>query len=113
MSESARVRQVGALADLRGVLTLFADRTMLALESVDAELRRAQEWLDSQAGHWQTEIRKGEEAVFLAKQELSRKKMMRVGDRAPDCSEQEEALYYAKERLRRADEKLEVTRHWL
>jgi hypothetical protein len=113
MSESARVRHVGALNELGGALTSFADRSLLALESVDAEMRRALDWLDAQVGHWQTEIRKSEEAVFLAKQELGRKKLMRVGDRPPDTSEQEEALYHARERLRRAEDKLEATRNWL
>ena len=48
MSESARVRDVLALDELRGALAEFGEQTMLALESVDAALRRTREWLEDQ-----------------------------------------------------------------
>jgi hypothetical protein len=38
--------------------------------------------------------------------------MMKMGDRPPDCSEQEEALARARQRLAYAEEKLERVRRW-
>jgi hypothetical protein len=113
MSDSARVRSIDALDDLREALIQFGDRTLQALDAAAAELRRTHEWLDDQERYWRDEIRKQEEAVFLAKQELARRRMMKVGDRHVDCSEQEKALRRAKERLEFAEEKQELTRHWL
>ena len=113
MNESARVRFVGTLEELRGALTVFADKSALALECMDAELRRTQEWLERQLAHWQAEIRQCEEAAFLAKQELARKRMMKFDDQPVDTWEQEQALRRAKRRLEVAEDKQEVTRNWL
>jgi hypothetical protein len=95
MSESARVRSV------------------LALEAVENELRRTQEWLEDQDSRWTAEIREQEEASFIAKQELARRRMMKIGERHVDCWEQEKAVRMAQQRLEFAQEKLEITRHWL
>src|SRR4051812_8086827 len=113
MSEAARVHSVATLEVLRGALAEFGDQAQLALEGVDAEVRRALDWLEGQDRHWLAVIRKQEEFVFLAKQELARRRMMKVGDRSPDTSEQEEELHRARRRLEFAQDKLEVTRHWL
>jgi hypothetical protein len=113
MSEGARVRNVEVLDALRVALAEFSDQAGMALEGVEAELRRAQEWLEDQDRHWQTMIRKGEEAVFLAKQDLARRRMMKVGDRPVDCTEQEEELYRAKQQLAHAQDKQEITRQWV
>ena len=113
MSESARVRDVGALDELRGALAEFGGHAMLALEGVDAALRRALDWLEDQDRYWQSVIRTQEDAVHTAKQELSRRRIMKVSDRPPDCTEQEEELRRARRRLEFAQEKQEATRHWL
>jgi hypothetical protein len=113
MSDSARVHSIDALDDLREALIQFGDRTLQALDAASAELRRTHEWLDDQERYWRDQIRKQEEAVFLAKQELARRRMMKVGDRHVDCSDQEKELRRAKERLEFAEEKQELTRHWL
>ncbi len=113
MSDSARVRSVDVLGTLRGALVEFADQTVLALDSVASEIRRAEEWLQDQDRRWQTEIRTQEEAIFLAKQELTRRRVLSAGDRPVDCSEQEKTLRLARQRLEFAEEKLEITRHWL
>lgn len=113
MSDSARVRHVGVLEELRGSLAEFADLATLALEGVDADLRRTREWLERQERHWQATIRKCEDTVNAAKQELARRRLMKAGDRPLDCSEQEEQLHRARRRLEFAEEKQEVTRNWL
>ena len=110
---SARVRSIEALADLKSALCTFAAEAKEALSSVAMDIRRAQSWLDDQMKFWGATVRKCQDDLFQAKQELSRRKMMRIGDRPLDCTEQEEAFQLAKERLAYAEDKLETTRRWL
>jgi hypothetical protein len=109
---SARVRSIEALASLKAALCTFASEAKEALSSAALDIRRAQSWLADQLKHWTGAVRQSEDAVFHAKQELSRRRMMRIGDRPPDCTEQEEALELARRRLEYAEEKLEITRRW-
>jgi chromosome segregation ATPase len=110
---TAHVRSIEALADFKAALCTFAAGAKEAISAAAMEIRRAQNWLDEQHEHWLATVRKCEEDVFQAKQELSRRRMMRIGDRPPDCTEQEEAFELARARLEFAEEKLEQTRTWL
>jgi hypothetical protein len=51
-------------------------------------------------------VRRWEEAVNQARAELARRKMIRIGDRVPDCTEQEDILRAALHRLDEAEDKL-------
>jgi hypothetical protein len=64
-------------------------------------------------GAWQTEIRLAEDALNQAMRELQRKKMMKIGERAPDTSEEEKVVKKCKARLEHAEEKSDRTKHWL
>jgi hypothetical protein len=113
MSESARVTSIDALKDFRADLCLFGDRAKDGLSSVQMAIQRTFDWLDDQGKHWQREVRRWEEAVNQARAELARRKMMRIGDRAPDCTEQEDILRAALHRLDEAEDKLGRTRRAL
>ena len=77
------------------------------------EIRRAQDWLESQLGFWRAEIRRAEDAVHAAKTDLQRKKMMRISDRQPDTTDQEKALGKAQARLDHAEEKQKNVKAWM
>jgi DNA repair exonuclease SbcCD ATPase subunit len=109
---SARVSSLEALVDLKAALCVFSADAKEALSSVEMEIQRTLAWLDEQLKHWRDNVRKCEDEVFQAKAELTRKRMLRVGDRPPDCSEQEEALQLARERLAYAEDKVDTTRRW-
>jgi hypothetical protein len=112
MSDSARVLSVDVLDQMRLALAAFGAESVQALDLADSEIRRIETWLEQMMGHWQAEVRRGEEGVFLAKQELARRKMMESRDHHVDCTDQERALQKAKARLRHAEDKVEVTRNW-
>ena len=57
-------------------------------------------------------LRHWEEAVNQARMELSRRKLIRIGDRAPDCTEQEDILRRALRNLDEAEDKLARARRW-
>jgi hypothetical protein len=113
MSTPARVTSVAALADFRAALATFAQEGRDVLAAVVLDIRRTLDWLDEQHGRWQKEIRRSEDEVFQAQQELARRRLMRVGDRPPDCTEQERALARARARLAYAQEKEATTRRWV
>jgi chromosome segregation ATPase len=108
----ARVRSIEGLAGLKAALCTFAAEAKEALSAAAMDIRRAQSWLDDQYKYWTAAVRKSEDAVFHAKQELSRRRMTKIGDRRPDCTEQEGALELARRRLEYAEDKLEATRRW-
>jgi hypothetical protein len=112
MGPFARVESLESLIELKAALCVFTAEAKEALSSVEMEIQRSVAWLDEQLKQWQAEVRRGEDAVFQAKNELVRRKMMRIGDRPPDCSEQEEALERARVRLEHAEEQVEKTRRW-
>jgi chromosome segregation ATPase len=113
MSEAAQVTSITALADLRGALVVFADETRDALAAVDMEIRRTFDWLGAQLQVWKQEVRRAEDEVSEAQQELARRKMMRVGGRPVDCTEQEKALRRARGRLEHAEDQRDRTQKWL
>jgi hypothetical protein len=112
MSETARVTAIDALSDFRAALIVFGEEATAALGAAETEIRRVEEWLEDQLKHWQHEVRLGEDAVFQAKTELTRRKMMRFGDGPVDTTEQEQTLRKAMARLEHAEEQVKITRQW-
>jgi chromosome segregation ATPase len=113
VSESANVRSLEALQDFRAALVGFATEAQQALDACAAEIRRMQDWLEDQLKNWQAAVRRCEDEVFRARTELTRRKMVRIGDRQPDCSEQEEELRAAQAKLEYAEDKVKATRRWI
>jgi len=112
MSGSAHVTSIEALGELRSALCCFGDKAADAVCAADAEVNRTVDWLGEQLAHWQHEVRRWEDEVFRARTELSRRRMLRISDRPPDCSEQEEALLHARQGLAHAEDQVERTRRW-
>jgi chromosome segregation ATPase len=110
---SAQVHAIERLTDFRAALQTFADKAKDAMSSNQMEIRRSIDWLESQLQLWKSEIRRAEELVFQAKQELTRRKMMKIGDRTPDTTAQEKELRKAQARLEHAEEKRDNTKSWL
>jgi chromosome segregation ATPase len=110
---SAQVHAVQRLADFKAALQTFTDKAKDAMSGNQMELRRSQDWLEAQLAAWKVEIRHAEDAVFQAKAELARRKMMKVGDRPPDTTFQEKELRKAQARLAYAEDKRDKTKHWL
>lgn len=113
MNPSANVQNLDGLSLFLLSIQHFQEKAKDALMNIDMDLRRTQDWIEEQYSHWQAEIRKAEEALTQAMLELKRKKLMRVGERAPDTSEEEKQVKRCKAWLEHAEEKAEKTKHWL
>lgn len=110
---TAQVHAVQRLADFKASLQTFTAKAKDAMSGNQMEIRRSLDWLETELGLWKAEIRRAEEAVIVAKNELVRKKMMRISDRPPDTTDQEKALRQAQARLAHAEEKRDNTKAWL
>jgi hypothetical protein len=110
---SAQVHSLEKLLDFQAALATYAHQAKEALSSIDMEIRRTLDWLTDQLKLWQAEVRRMEEEVFQAKQELARRRLVRIGDRKADTTEQEIALAKAQQRLAYAEDKQRSCQRWL
>jgi hypothetical protein len=113
MSPRANVRSLDAIRQFRPAVIRFEDDVMAALTGLRTELNRTMQWLDHDCpAHWQNQIRLGFDHVNEARTQLSRKQMMTIGGRHPDCIEEKKALVRSKQQLETAQEKLKLCRQW-
>ena len=110
---TAQVYELQRFADFSAAVQTFTEKAKDAMGSNAMAIRRLENWLETQLDLWKTEIRRAEEAVMVAKNELARRKMMRIGDNRLDTTEQEKVLRRAQARLAFAEEKRDNTKLWL
>jgi hypothetical protein len=110
---SAQVYSLERLLEFQAALATYTHHAQEALSSIEMEIRRTLEWIDDQLKGWNVEVRRAEDEVYKAKQELARRRLIKIGDRPADTTEQEIALAKAMQRLRYAEEKRDNCRRWL
>lgn len=110
---SAQLHSLEKLLDFQAALATFTHHAKEAISAMEVDIRRTLQWLEQQLAMWHAEVRRAEEEVFKAKQELAQRRMIRVGDRQMDTTEQEIALAKAQRRLAHGEEKQAACRRWL
>jgi hypothetical protein len=112
MSTPAQVRSTEAIEAVASALARFQQRVQAALDSLDAELRRAGEWVEhDRPRHWKDRIHAAEDRVHETKIELERCLTYSTQER-PSCREQKAALRDAKAHLEYCRDKVEAVKHW-
>ncbi|MEM9659073.1 MAG: hypothetical protein AAF961_11995 [Planctomycetota bacterium] len=113
MSGPAQVRSTHAIEEFREALARFERRIQTALDGLDAQMRRAQDWVDhDRPSHWRRETRKAEDGVHQAKVDLNRCLMFPVAGERPSCREERATLKLAEKRLDYCRDKSESVRRW-
>jgi hypothetical protein len=114
MSQGARLTTIDAVPLLKAALQAFADEAATALADFDMELGRAMEWIGhDRPDHWRREIRATDEKVAELRLTLERAMMFKTVDgHQPSCQDERKALYMAKQRMQKAEETLDMVRHW-
>ena len=103
MSQTANVRSIDALKDLKIALITFTEDARNALSSTDMDVRRTRDWLQrDQLTHWQAQVKRREQDVATAKSELFRRKVTAMNSDAVSDTDQKEALRLANRRLEQA-----------
>ena len=114
MSSGAKVRSIDTLCEFRVAMSNFGCAASQSMAAVEVEIRRTLDWLKhDQVKFWQQEVRRREDAVGEARQDLSRCLISTsAGGTQASCTDQKVALEKAKKRLDQAREKVEIVRRW-
>jgi hypothetical protein len=114
MSQSANVRSIEAIKDFRIALTNFAEDAHNALSSVEMEIRRTRDWLQrDQLVYWQSQLKRRNEHVAMARTELHRRRLSQNNSDAISDTEQKENLKAAQRRVDEAEQKLQLVKKWV
>ena len=111
MRQSARVLSTDALRDFQAALAKYSAKARDALRSALMDIRHTLDWLEAQLKVWTREADKRHEEVNRCRAELA------VVRSAPEswrsaATEREIDLRKAQARLREAEEKVAVVKHW-
>jgi exonuclease VII large subunit len=113
MSGPAQVRSTPVIEALALALTRFEKRVQAALDTLDGEMHRTEDWLEhDRPGHWKRELHEAEDMLHEAKMNLERCLMMVVAGQRPACREQKAAVAEAQARLAYCREKGDVVKQW-
>lgn len=113
MSGPAQVRSTESIDAFQAALVRFQQRATAALDVLDAELRRAEDWVaHDRPSYWRKATHEAEDAVHQAKLELERCRMFTLDGERPACREQEAAYKAAQLRCTYCREKVETVRKW-
>jgi hypothetical protein len=112
MGGFARVTNVEALQDFKGVLARFAQECGRALGEVEAEaLRTLLHLRQDRVAYWTAQIRVRSELLARAKSQLIRKQVSSVQEH-PSVVDERRAVERAKAALEEAELKLKASRRW-
>jgi len=113
MSQSANVRSIEVLRQLRTALSSFGEDVQEALAAAEQEIRRTTDWLQRQLEYWLRQVRDRGEEVARAKAALVQRRWGHRDGRGPGTTEAEIAVKEAQHRLREAEAKLQAVRRWI
>jgi hypothetical protein len=113
MTESAHVTSIDGIVRFTAALRTFDDDALRALVSIDEQALGALQWLEHDApAYWRQEIRRCFDNVARARAALETCRSRSVAGNRPACLEEMEAYRAAQRKLRQAEEKIDVVRHW-
>ena len=112
MSEAANVASIRSLREFAAAIAVFQEEIQNALAAADMELQRAHVWIDEQLRCWERTRRDREDEVSQAKLALQRKKLFKLWDKPPDCTEEEETLEMAERQLEDVHERIANCKRW-
>jgi hypothetical protein len=113
MDHSADVSSIDALRELRVAYVQFTAESKEAIVMLTLESRKAIQWLMyDRARYWPDQLRKAQEKVVHARNDLERCQLRYGSEEAPSCFDQKKALEKAKRRLKVCEEKVKVVKKW-
>ncbi|MGE3820433.1 MAG: hypothetical protein AB7I30_13545 [Isosphaeraceae bacterium] len=114
MSQTAKVRSVESIRDFKVAMNNFVEEARNALSSVEMEVRRVRDWVQrDQYSYWQSQVKRRNEQVSMARTELHRRRLSQQNSDAISDTEQKENLREAERRLAQAEEKVKIVKKWI
>jgi len=113
LSGSAHVTSIDAIVAFTAALRAFDDDALRALVTLDEQAQGALDWLERDAPvYWRQQIRLCFDNVSRARAALETCRARAVAGNRPACIEEMEAYRAAQRKLREAESKIDVVRHW-
>lgn len=105
---SVNVRSIPAIREFRAAVITFADELRVTLETIQMELQRAFEWIETdRPQYWQRDVRRAFDLVAATRAALNTCLARTVAGRKPSCIEEKQAYEAARRRLRFSEEQIE------
>jgi hypothetical protein len=113
MDRSANVSSIDALRDFRVALVQFNADAKESIVMLTLESRKAIQWLvHDRSRYWPDQLRKAQEKVVHARNDLERCQLKYGSEDAPSCFDQKKALEKAKRRQKLCEEKVKLVKKW-
>jgi hypothetical protein len=110
---SAHVRSISAVAGFRASLCTFDESALRVLGAIEQVAERTLQWLEHDVPlYWRQQVRLCYDNVARTRASLDTCRMRTVGGRKPACIEEQMAFRAAKQKLRDAEEKIEIAQKW-
>jgi hypothetical protein len=110
---SANVASIAAIRAFRAALRQFAEDAAEALVALDLEVARGADYIQhDRMNFWPAQVRHSWDEVAEARIALQRRRAVSVADHRSACDEEKKALARAQQRLRAAQEKVDIVRNW-
>jgi hypothetical protein len=114
MERSAHVTSVDAIREFRAALLQFGGEAEEAVVMLTLEARKAIHWLQQdRSRYWPEQVRRAQEWVVQARNELDRCQLHYGSEDAPSCFDQKKRLERAKRRLHFCEEKVKAVKRWI
>lgn len=106
----ARVSSLEALETFRAQLVVFHEKARLSVDEMSDEVRRTRAWIEGeQRPLWEREIRRRQQLLDLAEQELM---TARLSSLRENIQRQQEAVRRGRQAVAEAEEKLRAVKKW-
>lgn len=113
MHASANVTSIAAIRGFCAALRRFAEDAAEALVALDLEVTRGTDYIQQdRMNFWPAQVRRAWDEIAEARIALQRRRAISVADHRSACDEEKKALDQAQQRLRVAQEKVDVVRSW-
>jgi hypothetical protein len=110
---SANVASIAAIRAFRTALQQFGEDAADALVTLDLEITRGNDHIQNdRRTFWPAQVRQAWDEIAEARVALQRRRAITVADHRPACDEEKRAVAQAQQRLRTAQEKVEIVRKW-
>jgi DNA repair exonuclease SbcCD ATPase subunit len=115
MAESAQVKSLDALRDVRDAVVEYQDITRAALGEANGQVQRTINWLENDAtAYWKQQIKKQNNRVSQAKAELQRAQLSAsMEGSSRSIITEKKALEREQKRLEYCEQKLQNIKRWL
>ena len=113
MTRFAKLTSIDVVRAMAAALRKFEEEAGSSLADLQMDVNRVHQWIhQDRKQYWAEQVRRGYQEVAEAKATLERRLIYRATDERPSCREEKANLEKAKQRLRTAQDKVQVVKQW-